>query len=75
MSVVAEGVEDRAHLATAGRDRRDVAQGYWISRPLPAAEVAPWFGQWHRRLTSRGSSRFRARPPFADPRTAASAAL
>jgi len=39
---VAEGVEDDAtwgHLATLGCD---VAQGYHISRPVPAAELARW---------------------------------
>ncbi len=42
LGVVAEGVEDDAtwgHLATLGCD---VAQGYHISRPVPAAELARW---------------------------------
>ena len=43
MTIVAEGVEtDRI------RDRLveiecDVAQGYWYSRPIPGADVLPWF--------------------------------
>jgi len=43
MSIVAEGVETeliRDRLVEIGCD---VAQGYWYSRPIPAADVAPWF--------------------------------
>lgn len=42
LEVVAEGVEDRAgwlHLATQGCD---VAQGYVVSRPIPAEAYADW---------------------------------
>jgi diguanylate cyclase (GGDEF)-like protein len=41
LTVVAEGIESEAvmqHLATLGCD---VGQGYFISRPLPAADLAP----------------------------------
>jgi diguanylate cyclase (GGDEF)-like protein len=43
LSVVAEGVETRL-----ARDRLveigcDVAQGYWYSKPVPAAEIRPFF--------------------------------
>ena len=41
-TVVAEGVEDRAtleKLAALGADR---VQGYLVSRPIPAADVADW---------------------------------
>ena len=43
MSIVAEGVETeliRDRLAEIGCD---VAQGYWYSRPAPAADVTAWF--------------------------------
>jgi diguanylate cyclase (GGDEF)-like protein len=43
LSVVAEGVETvhaRDRLVEIGCD---VAQGYWYSRPLASADVAPWF--------------------------------
>jgi diguanylate cyclase (GGDEF)-like protein/PAS domain S-box-containing protein len=42
LSVVAEGIEDQASwdvLAQLGCDR---GQGYFISKPLPAAELADW---------------------------------
>jgi len=42
MRVVAEGVEDAAtwsRLSAMGCDR---AQGWWLSRALPAGELAPW---------------------------------
>ncbi|MBI3810727.1 MAG: EAL domain-containing protein [Nitrospirae bacterium] len=42
LKAVAEGVESREildRLATMGCDE---AQGYFISRPVPAAEIAPW---------------------------------
>jgi diguanylate cyclase (GGDEF)-like protein len=42
LAVVAEGVEDRSTwdlLATLGCD---IAQGYYLSRPMPAADVMHW---------------------------------
>ena len=44
--VVAEGVEDEAtwrHLQQLGCDS---AQGYWMGRPMPAADFLPWLEQW-----------------------------
>ena len=50
LKVVAEGVENRAalnHLATLSCD---VAQGYFIAKPLPPADFIEWIeqGTWHR---------------------------
>jgi diguanylate cyclase (GGDEF)-like protein len=45
MRVVAEGVEDEAtwrELSAMGCDR---AQGWWLSRPLPAGELTPWLAE------------------------------
>jgi EAL domain-containing protein (putative c-di-GMP-specific phosphodiesterase class I) len=42
MRVVAEGVEDEATLAALRELECDLAQGYHISRPLPAADFAAW---------------------------------
>ena len=45
LRVVAEGVEDQKtwrHLARLGCD---VGQGYWLSPPLPAADVTTWLAE------------------------------
>jgi diguanylate cyclase (GGDEF)-like protein len=42
LRVVAEGVETEAVLRELGRLRCDVAQGYHLARPLPAAELEAW---------------------------------
>ena len=40
--VCAEGVEDAATYARLATLGCDLAQGYWIARPLPAAELMQW---------------------------------
>ncbi|MCY1558917.1 EAL domain protein [compost metagenome] len=40
LEVVAEGVENAEQLALLRQFGCDQAQGYWISRPLPLAELA-----------------------------------
>jgi len=42
LRVVAEGIEDRATWERLREMGCDVAQGYYMSRPLPAAEVLRW---------------------------------
>jgi diguanylate cyclase (GGDEF)-like protein len=42
LDVVAEGVEDEAILRELGALHCDVAQGFFLSRPLPAAELTGW---------------------------------
>jgi diguanylate cyclase len=44
MSVVAEGIEDAGTLAEVTASGCTLAQGYYFSKPLPAAEVLPWVG-------------------------------
>jgi EAL domain-containing protein (putative c-di-GMP-specific phosphodiesterase class I) len=46
MTVVAEGVEDERTLVRLAELGADIAQGYWMSRPVPAAEIAPWIDRW-----------------------------
>jgi diguanylate cyclase (GGDEF)-like protein len=46
MSVVAEGVEDERTLVRLAELGADIAQGYWMSRPIPAEEIAPWIARW-----------------------------
>jgi EAL domain-containing protein (putative c-di-GMP-specific phosphodiesterase class I)/FixJ family two-component response regulator len=58
LTACAEGVEDRATLEALGKFGVDFAQGYFVSTPVPAAEipriVAHWDGQQrHPNLRSR----------------------
>ncbi len=58
MKTVAEGVEDREDwdfLRVAGCD---MAQGYFIARPMPAADLPGWIDDWevrYRKLVASGS--------------------
>ena len=45
-----EGVDDWNHLRACGCD---VAQGYFIARPMPPAELADWLPEWERRRRER----------------------
>jgi len=42
LKVVAEGVETAAVLALLERAGCEEAQGYYLQRPVPAAQIAPW---------------------------------
>ncbi|MEA2634672.1 MAG: hypothetical protein QOH92_1439 [Chloroflexota bacterium] len=42
LAVVAEGIEDAATWQRARADKIDYGQGYYLSRPVPAAEVTAW---------------------------------
>jgi diguanylate cyclase (GGDEF)-like protein/PAS domain S-box-containing protein len=42
LAVVAEGIEDEATWLRARADTIDYGQGYYLSRPVPAAEVMAW---------------------------------
>ncbi len=44
MEVTAEGVEDEETLETLAVLDCDLAQGYHIARPMPAAHVPSWYG-------------------------------
>lgn len=46
MSVVAEGVEDPRIIDVLAELGCDFAQGYAISKPLPAADVPDWVDRW-----------------------------
>ncbi|NKE71839.1 EAL domain-containing protein [Candidatus Manganitrophus noduliformans] len=47
LEVVAEGVETEEILERLGEMGCDAAQGYFISRPLPAEEVGRWLRESH----------------------------
>jgi EAL domain-containing protein (putative c-di-GMP-specific phosphodiesterase class I) len=45
LAVVAEGVEDRSVLNELGDLGCDAAQGYYLSRPVPPAELLVWLDE------------------------------
>ncbi|MHB1311034.1 MAG: EAL domain-containing response regulator [Gemmatimonadaceae bacterium] len=49
MRSVAEGVEDRADWSLLRSLGCDVAQGYFIAKPMPAADLVPWIDAWEQR--------------------------
>jgi predicted signal transduction protein with EAL and GGDEF domain len=53
---VAEGVETAELWDRVAELGCDVAQGYHISRPLPADQVAGWMAGWRPRIPERSSS-------------------
>ena len=50
MIVVAEGVEDRRDWDLLRETGCDLAQGYFIARPMPAERLVAWLGEWQTRL-------------------------
>lgn len=52
MTVVAEGVEDRADWAFLRRTGCDLAQGYFIAKPMRAAQLPAWLAHWKLRLSA-----------------------
>jgi EAL domain-containing protein (putative c-di-GMP-specific phosphodiesterase class I) len=49
LRTVAEGVEDRDDWDCLGALGCDVAQGYFIARPMPANEIPNWVRGWRTR--------------------------
>jgi diguanylate cyclase (GGDEF)-like protein len=49
LRVVAEGVEDRVSWDRLARQRCDIAQGYFMSRPIPAEAFNEWLHDWEPR--------------------------
>lgn len=50
MQVVAEGVEDRDDWDMVRRTKCDLAQGFFIARPMPAADLPSWIESWNQRV-------------------------
>lgn len=46
MKIVAEGVEDEEQLQFLKSQGCDIAQGYFISKPMPLAEYVLWLQRW-----------------------------
>ncbi len=49
LRVVAEGVEDRVSWDLLARQRCDIAEGYFMSRPIPADAFNEWLHGWEPR--------------------------
>jgi EAL domain-containing protein (putative c-di-GMP-specific phosphodiesterase class I) len=47
LEVVAEGVEDQADWDFVRNRGCDIAQGYFISKPMPGAELPEWIKTWN----------------------------
>jgi EAL domain-containing protein (putative c-di-GMP-specific phosphodiesterase class I) len=58
--VVAEGIEDEATFHALGELGCDTAQGFWLARPLPVAELTALLEGWHPPSSSAGPG---AQPP------------
>ena len=50
---VAEGVEDKTDWDFLIATDVDIAQGYYISRPMPAADILRWHEEWRSRYNDR----------------------
>ena len=46
LRVVAEGVEDRVAWDRLARQGCDIAQGYFMSKPIPAEAFTRWLREW-----------------------------
>lgn len=46
LRVVAEGVEDEEQLAFLQAEGCSSIQGFWIARPMPAADLQDWLASW-----------------------------
>jgi EAL domain-containing protein (putative c-di-GMP-specific phosphodiesterase class I) len=46
MSVVAEGVEDQRDWDFLRKTECDIAQGYFIARPMPTEDLPGWMKMW-----------------------------
>jgi EAL domain-containing protein (putative c-di-GMP-specific phosphodiesterase class I) len=53
MKVVAEGVESQEMMRALRGWGCDIAQGFFISQPIPSQDVIPWLQQ---RLSQAGSA-------------------
>lgn len=54
MRTVAEGVEDEADWRFLRAAGCDLAQGYFIARPFPGEDLAPWLAAWRTRFRQPG---------------------
>jgi len=56
MNIVAEGVEDRADWHFVCRSKCDLAQGFFIAKPMPSEDMHDWIEDWEERALSLSHS-------------------
>jgi EAL domain-containing protein (putative c-di-GMP-specific phosphodiesterase class I)/ActR/RegA family two-component response regulator len=56
MKTVAEGVEDQADWGFLHAAGCDLAQGYFIAKPMPAEDLTGWLARWERRRALEASA-------------------
>ena len=59
MEVVAEGVENQADWDFVSRRNCDIAQGYFIAKPMPAADLTAWIQSWQKTRSGSYSGSYR----------------
>src|SRR5207248_3759952 len=62
LKVIAEGVEHRAAWDKLRELGCDMAQGYFVSRPLPAEALVAWLNDWAPTQTTRRPAALAVRP-------------
>ena len=67
MEVVAEGVEDSDDWELLRRTGCDLAQGYFVARPMPAADFPAWMARWARDRVGLTASAAEPYPVVSDP--------
>jgi EAL domain-containing protein (putative c-di-GMP-specific phosphodiesterase class I) len=50
MEIIAEGVEDRDDWNFICQTGCEIAQGYFIAKPMPAADLPAWMEAWQERV-------------------------
>ena len=59
LTAIAEGVEDARILRQLTEFGCDVAQGYWIGRPMPGPQVSAWIARRTSHQSCRGGAHVR----------------
>ena len=70
LEVTAEGVEDKGTLKELKALGCDVAQGYYIGRPMPVSKIATWLETWSATIpTSKPKPSSRKKPVLSSKKT------
>ncbi|MBA2313614.1 MAG: EAL domain-containing protein [Actinobacteria bacterium] len=56
LETVAEGVEDQTTWDSLARFGCDIAQGYYLSRPMPPESIDGWLSAWASRIPELGNA-------------------